>query len=120
MAQIYVKYNPYKLETYIEVNGRKIEKDSTLYKVVKGKRLQEWVGDFPQMLVNELNAVDFEIKFYGMDLDWDDFEDSFKNAEKNNIIKKLDLKYIQAKSDEDINDMVNNAHSVINRKLRRL
>lgn len=106
MAQIYVKYNPYKLETYIEVNGRKIEKDSTLYKVVKGKRLQEWVGDFPQMLVNELNAVDFEIKFYGMDLDWDDFEDSFKNAEKNNIIKKLDLKYIQAKSDEDINDKV--------------
>lgn len=106
MAQIYVKYNPYKLETSIEVNGRIIEKDSILFKVVKGKRLQEWVGEFPQMLINELNTVDFEIKFCGMDLDWDDFEDSFQSAEKRGIIKKLDLKFIQAKSDEDINEKI--------------
>lgn len=108
MAQIYVKYNPYKLETYIEVNGREIEKDSTLFKVIKGKRLQEWVGKFPEMLVNELNTVDFEIKFCGMDLDWDDFEDSFEGAKKKKIIKKLDLKYIQAKSHEDINERIVN------------
>lgn len=106
MAQIYVKYNPYKLETSIEVNGRIIEKDSILFKVVKGKRLQEWVGDFPQMLINELNTVDFEIKFCGMDLDWDDFEDSFQSAEKRGSIKKLDLKFIQAKSDQDINEKI--------------
>ncbi len=77
MAQIYVKYNPYKMETQIKANGKDILSDSSLYKVVKGKRLQEWVGKFPQMLVDELNTVDFDIEFYGMPLDWDDFEDSF-------------------------------------------
>ena len=36
MAQVYVKYNPYRLSTEIKVNGREIETDSTLYKFVKG------------------------------------------------------------------------------------
>ena len=80
MAQIYLKYNPYKLETEISVNGKKISTDSSLYKIVKGKRMQEWIGKFPQMLIDELNTVDFEIEFYGMALDWDDFEDVFKRA----------------------------------------
>ena len=75
MAQVHVRYNPYRMETKIDVNGKMIPNDSTLYKVVKGKRLQEWVGKFPQMLVDELNTVDFDIEFYGMNLDWDDFED---------------------------------------------
>lgn len=46
------------------------------------------------MFVNELNIVDFEIKFCGMDLDWDDFEDLFEGVKKKKIIKKFDLKYI--------------------------
>ena len=36
MAQIYMKYNPYRMETQIDVNGKRIENDSTLFKVVKG------------------------------------------------------------------------------------
>ena len=44
MTHVYVKYNPYRMETQIYVNGKKIEDDSILYKVVRGKRLQEWVG----------------------------------------------------------------------------
>lgn len=63
MAQVYVKYNPYRMETRIDVNGKTISHDSMLYKVVKGKRLQEWVGNFPEMLVEELNTVDFDIEF---------------------------------------------------------
>ena len=30
MAQVYVKYNPYKLETMIKVNGKEIEKEWSL------------------------------------------------------------------------------------------
>ena len=41
MAQVYVKYNPYRLETTVKVNGRDVSTDSILYKVTKGKRLQE-------------------------------------------------------------------------------
>ena len=95
MAQVEIKYNPYKMETDINVNGKDISNDSILYKVVRGKRLQEWIGQFPQMLVDELNTVDFDIKFYGMALDWDDFEDAFKQAKEKGKIKKLSLKFIE-------------------------
>ncbi len=106
MAQVYVSYNPYRMETRIDVNGRSISSDSTLYKVVKGKRLQEWVGKFPQMLKDELNTVDLDMEFYGMALDWDDFEDAFSHAKSSGIIKSLNLKFIEGKSDEDINDKI--------------
>ena len=39
MTHVYVKYNPYRMETEIKVNGKKIAEDSILYKVVRGKRL---------------------------------------------------------------------------------
>ena len=106
MAQVNISYNPYRMETKIHVNGKKISNDSTLYKVVKGKRLQEWVGSFPQMLVEELNTVDFDIAYHGMVLDWDDFQDAFTHAEKSGVIKKLNLSFIEGKSDEDINDKI--------------
>lgn len=106
MAQVYVKYNPYRLSTLIRVNGKEIETDSTLYKVVKGKRLQEWVGDFPKMLRDELNTVDFEIEFCGMDLDWDDFEDAFQNAQKEGVVKQVGLKFTEGKSDDDITEKI--------------
>ena len=106
MAQIYISYNPYRMETEIKVNGKTISNDSTLYKVVKGKRLQEWIGNFPKMLVDELNTVSFDIHYYGMPLDKDDFEDAFKYALKSGIIKNFNLRFIEGKSDEDISDKI--------------
>lgn len=106
MAQVYVKYNPYRMETQVRVNGKIVAPDSILYKVVRGKRLQEWVGKFPQMLVDELNTVDFDIEFYGMSLDWDDFEDALKHAKDDGVIKKLNMKFTEGKSDEDISEKI--------------
>ena len=106
MTHVYVKYNPYRMETEIKVNGKKIAEDSILYKVVRGKRLQEWVGKFPDMLVEELNTVDFEIEFYGMSLDWDDFEDAFTHAKQEGKVKNIKLQFSEGKSDEDINDKI--------------
>ena len=106
MAQVYVKYNPYRLETTLKVNGRDISTDSILYKVTKGKRLQEWIGKFPTMLREELNTVDFALEFCGMALDWDDFEDAFEQAEREGLVKISDLKYIAGKSDDDINERI--------------
>ena len=108
MAQVYVKYNPYKMETQISINGKAITTDSGLYKVVRGKRLQEWVAKFPQMLVDELNTVDFDIEFYGMPLDWDDFEDVFKRAKDNGTIKSLKMEFSEGKSDETVSDKIVN------------
>lgn len=106
MAQVSIKYNPYKMETQISINGKNITTDSGLYKVVKGKRLQEWVAKFPQMLVDELNTVDFDIEFYGMSLDWDDFEDVFMRAKDNGTIKNLKMKFTEGKSDEAVSDKI--------------
>lgn len=106
MTHVYVKYNPYRMETQINVNGKNIEEDSILYKVVRGKRLQEWVGKFPEMLVEELNTVDFEIEFHGMPLDWDDFEDAFTQAKQDGKIKNLKLQFSEGRSDDDINDKI--------------
>lgn len=108
MKQIFVKYNPYKLETVIRVNGQDIAHDSLLHKLIKGKRLQEWVGKFPGLLVKELNSVEFEIEFYGMDLDWDDFEEAFQIAKSDGQIRNAQLKFTEAKSDDDINDKIVN------------
>ena len=106
MAQVYVKYNPYRLETRLMVNGRDVSTDSILYKVTKGKRLQEWIGKFPKMLREELNTLDFSLEFCGMALDWDDFENAFEQARKEGIIKVSNIKYIAGKSDDDINEKI--------------
>lgn len=106
MAQVYVKYNPYKMETQISINGKAVTTDSGLYKVIKGKRLQEWIAKFPQMLVDEFNTVDFDIEFYGMPLDWDDFEDVFKRAKDSGTIKHLKMKFSEGKSDETVSDKI--------------
>ena len=106
MAQVYVKYNPYRLETLLKVNGREVSKDSSLYKITREKRLQEWIGEFPKKLRDELNTVDFSVEFCGMTLDWDDFKDAFEQAERNKIVRISSLKYIESKNDEDINDKI--------------
>lgn len=106
MAQIYVKYNPYRLETTLMVNGREVPTDSSLYKVTKGKRLQEWIGKFPQTLREELNTVDFSLEFCGMDLDWDDFEEAFKQAEAAGTVRVSDIKFIEGKRDDDVAEKI--------------
>lgn len=106
MAQIYLKYNPYKLKTEISINGKEILPDSSLYKIVKEKRMQEWIGQFPQMLVDELNTVDFDITFHGMPLDWDDFEDVFRRAKNTGVIKNLKLHFSEGKNDDLVNEKI--------------
>lgn len=106
MAQVYVKYNPYRLETTVKVNGRDVSTDSILYKVTKGKRLQEWIGKFPKMLREELNTLDFSLEYCGMALDWDDFEGAFEHAQKEGLVRVSGMKYIAGKSDDDINKKI--------------
>lgn len=101
MTQVYVKYNPYRLLTEIEINGRPVQEDSDLYKLTKGKRLQEWIGQFPDKLREITNSIEFNLKFYGMDLDWDDFEDAFQQAKKNGLVRIGQMDYIEPQKDGD-------------------
>lgn len=106
MAQITVKYNPYRLVTEIFINGRSVENDSNLFRVTKGKRLQEWCTDFPKMLRDEINSCDMDIEFVGTELDCDDFEDAFNVAAEKKIVNINSMKYIAVKSNEDIHEKI--------------
>ena len=46
MAQVEIKYNPYKMETDINVNGKDISNDSILYKLVKGNVCRNGLDNF--------------------------------------------------------------------------
>ena len=106
MVQVYVVYNPYRLTTAIEINGNPIEVDSPLYKHVRNHRLQEWVGDFPDKLKEAANALEFDITFCGMDVDWDDFEAAFQQANTLNKFKALNIKFKKAVDDSDVTEKI--------------
>ncbi len=106
MTQVYVKYNPYLLKTDISINGQEISADSILYKNTKGKRLQEWIGQFPQNLKKELNCLNFEIEFQGFALDWDDFKDAFKYACEKGEIGEVNLKFLESKSQDEVEEKI--------------
>lgn len=73
MKKVFIKYNPYKLETGIVVDGRDLAQNSELAeKIVGDSRLQDWVEELPRILFNEYNDKVFEITFYGTSPDYDD------------------------------------------------
>ena len=41
MREIFIKYNPYKVETFITIDGNPVKKSSVLNK--EDRRLQEWI-----------------------------------------------------------------------------
>ena len=49
MKKVSIKYNPYLLTTEITVDGKQPKKNSSLN--VGNKRLQEWVEQFPSILL---------------------------------------------------------------------
>ena len=106
MARIRVRYNPYLLKTNIQIDGKNLTEKDSILQYVQGKRLQEWIGDFPKKLREECNTRNFEIKFYGLDLDWDDFKYGFEEAVNNKIIDSANLKLIKGKKTEDIENKI--------------
>lgn len=107
MAQVSVKYNPYRLTTEIKVNGNDISEDNGLQKYVRShQRMQEWIGEFPEALRTILNTAELDVEFCGSVLDWDDFNESFKHAKKKGIIRNLNVRFRQGKTDEDVQDRI--------------
>lgn len=86
MKEIFIKYNPYKLETEITVGGKGLAQNSELReKSMNGSRLQEWVEELPHILIDECNDTDFEITFHGTLLDYEDVENVFKECDNDKL-----------------------------------
>lgn len=97
MREIFIKYNPYKVETQVQIDGKPIKSNSALN--VDDKRLQEWIEDLPQILVDECNTKIFKIIFHGTILDYEDLLSVAKEAKEKGI--QIDCKHIPAKEVKD-------------------
>lgn len=90
MAKVFIKYNPFKLETIIEIDDELVPENSVLN--VGSKRLQEWVEQLPEFLQDECNEDYFELDFMGTSMDLEDVEGIIKKARKNGI--EIELTHI--------------------------
>ena len=88
MREIKIKYNPYRLETTILIDGVPPKQNSRLN--VADRRLQEWIEDLPEILREECSSRDFKVIFHGTILDFEDVEAMAWEAKKKNINMKLE------------------------------
>jgi predicted GTPase len=102
MKQVFIKYNPYRLETEIKIDGKKLAQNSSLgERIVDGTRLQEWVEDLPLSLVEEYNDTEFEVEFHGTLLDYEDLIAVLTSALKNGDITGCNFNRKPAKETSD-------------------
>ncbi|UVI31962.1 dynamin family protein [Paenibacillus spongiae] len=98
MANVSIKYNPYKVESFISLNGREITEDSKLH-IYKNERLQVWVEKLGPILEDECNDDAIHITFHGTFLDYEDMKDYFSQI-KHSVVTYT-LEHIPAKETDD-------------------
>lgn len=104
MKKVFIKYNPYNLETELTVDGKKLAQNSQIgERILPGSRLQEWVEDLPRILIDEYNDTDFEVVFHGTLLDFEDLTEVFTQAfEHGELTAKLDRIPAKETSDKEV------------------
>ena len=94
MTDFSLRYNPFKIETAIKMNGKDVKESSKL-NIADNTRLQEWIDELPERFRGACNSKEFSIEFEGTDLDYDDLEEIVKEANDNgfniSISRKKDL-----------------------------
>lgn len=109
MREIFIKYNPYRLETNITIDGQPLKKNSKLN--FEDRRLQEWVESLPELLLEECSTRDFKIIFYGTIPDYEDMESMVEDAKSKGI--NIELKHIPAKEVKDKEEAIQNVFDEI-------
>lgn len=104
MKNVFIKYNPYNLKTELTVNNNKLAQNSKIGEwVSNGSRLQEWIEDLPQLLIDEFNDTDFNIVFHGTLLDFEDLTEAFTQAfERGDLTATLDRIPAKETSDKEV------------------
>ena len=115
MKKVFIKYNPYSLETEVTVDGKSLAQNSKLgERIIPGSRLQEWVEDLPGILIEEYNDSVFDVKFHGTLLDYDDLREVFTKAyERGELDAKLER--IPAKETADKEALIDQVFQEIQR-----
>lgn len=104
MKKIFIKYNPYNLETEFTVDGKTLAQNSQIgERILSGSRLQEWVEDLPKLLIDEYNDRNFDVVFHGTRLDFEDLTEVFTQAfERGELTAKLDRIPAKETSDKEV------------------
>ncbi|WP_054939440.1 dynamin family protein [Paenibacillus ihuae] len=99
MTEVFIRYNPYKVETQILYDNEEISQESQLAKF-KNERLQVWLDQLIDILIDELNETEFQLVFQGTLPDYDDVTEA---CEKYNQSKaaKIQLAHIPAEGKDD-------------------
>ncbi|CAM4489822.1 GTPase SAR1 family protein [Paenibacillus endophyticus] len=99
MTEVFIRYNPYKVETTILYDNEEINQDSQLAKY-KNERLQVWLDQLIDILIDELNESEFKLLFQGTLPDYDDVsEECLKYNQSKRA--KIQLVHIPAEGKED-------------------
>ena len=78
MREVYIKYNPYKLRTEILIDNEAPKEGSNLNN--GDKRLQEWIDNLPEILMDEYRTKKFNVTFYGTAMDYEDVKSVLDGA----------------------------------------
>ena len=92
MTKVYMKYNPYTVESEIKIDGVEVKAPNKLADL-KNERLQVWVEDLLPLLEEMTNDDVYEIEFYGTQLDYSDLELSVKEYADLHKDIQVQLKY---------------------------
>lgn len=104
VKRVFIKYNPYNLETELTVDEKKPAQNSQIgERILPGSRLQEWVEDLPQILIEEYNDTNFDVVFHGTLLDFEDLKDAFtQEFNRGELTATLDRIPAKETSDKEI------------------
>ena len=97
MREVYLEYNPYKVETKIFVDGEKPKRNSRMN--TENRRLQEWIEEMPEIQKEEYRDKNFKITFHGTMPDYEDVEAVAEDAKQNDIY--ITVEHIPAKEVAD-------------------
>ena len=97
MRNIFIKYNPYQVKTEILVDDKPLKKNSRLN--FGERRLQEWIDDLPEILLEECNTREFKILFHGTMPDYEDVVAIAEQAKREKI--DIQVEHIPAKEIKD-------------------
>lgn len=104
-----ITYNPYLPKTDITINDVEISSISKLSKY-KGEKLQMWIYKLIDLLIEEINDDEFELRFMGSHCDFEDLKKVCSNYERITLVHETCDEGIQTsiKMDENKNEMGNN------------
>ncbi|GIP45120.1 hypothetical protein J45TS6_35790 [Paenibacillus sp. J45TS6] len=99
MTEVFIRYNPYKVETQIMYDNEEISQESQLFKF-KNERLQVWLDQLIDILIYELNETEFQVVFHGT---LPDYDDVIEACEKYNQSKDINIQlaHIPAENNDD-------------------